>query len=305
MFVELLEIFGKIFLMIGYGYLLYKKKVIQEPMKACLTTLLMKVVVPISILSAANHEFSRQKAEGMLFSAVAITLYYVISLVLVSALSGRLGLEERKRKALINLAVFANVGFIGFPLAEELFGADGTMGTVIYNMIYQLFFFSYGVYLYSGRKEFHLSDMLKNVVTLACLGTVILFLSPFRFPAFVQSAMSSVGGMMVPVSMILIGCEIAKADFRKVITDRWGYLVSFFRLVAAPLVIFLILKAVGAKGPYAANFLVISGLPSASLNVIMAQEHRCEPEFAASAVTQSMMWMVATAPVVVMLAQRL
>lgn len=305
MFAGVLSIFGKIFLMVGYGFFLYKRKVIQEPMKACLTTLLMKVVVPVSILSAANHEFSAQKAEGMLFSAAAIALYYIISLLLVTAFSKRMGLKEQKRKAFINLAVFANVGFIGFPLAEELYGADGTMGTVIYNMIYQLIFFSYGVFLYSGKKEFHLLDIMKNPVTIACFATVALFLSPFRFPEFVQSAMSAVGGMMVPVSMILIGCEIANADVREILTGRCGYLVSFFRLIAAPVMIFLVLKVLGIKGVYAANFLLISGLPSASLNVIMAQEHRCEPEFAASAVTLSMIALVVTAPVLVMLAQSL
>ena len=45
--------------------------------------------------------------------------------------------------------------------------------------------------------------------------------------------------------------------------------------------------------------MLITGLPSGSLNVIVAQQQESEPDFAARAVVQSMVYMVVSLPVLV------
>ncbi len=114
------NVFGKIILMILFGFFLARRHILTEGMKKNLTSLLMKVVLPVSIISSAGQD---------LFT---------------------------------DLAVFANVGFIGFPLMGEMLGNVGTLYTVAYNMAYQLFFFSYGLLILKKNGKLSLKGLFNN-----------------------------------------------------------------------------------------------------------------------------------------------
>lgn len=114
------NVFGKIILMILFGFFLARRHILTEGMKKNLTSLLMKVVLPVSIISSAGQD---------LFT---------------------------------DLAVFANVGFIGFPLMGGMLGNVGTLYTVAYNMAYQLFFFSYGLLILKKNGKLSLKGLFNN-----------------------------------------------------------------------------------------------------------------------------------------------
>ena len=76
------------------------------------------------------------------------------------------------------MAVFANVGFIGFPVVAELYGKEGTLYAVIYNLAYQIFLFTAGTALLSGKKEVDWKEMLLDPMTATSLAAIAIFLSP-------------------------------------------------------------------------------------------------------------------------------
>ena len=132
---------------------------------------------------------------------------------------------------------------------------------------------------------------------------VILYLLPFRFPAFLQSTLSTVGSMMMPLSMLIIGAEIAGMELKEILKDPYSYLISFLRLIVFPGLMLIAAVLLHLPQNLGVTLVVLAALPSASMNVIMAQEYDCDPEFATRSVAQSMLLMVATLPVIIILAK--
>lgn len=301
----MVNLFIKIFLMIALGYLLKKKQVITSELQRGLTNLLLKAILPINILASANTEFTKGALNNMLYMAAVGAGYYISGLILMTFLSKMLPLEGRAKHIFVTMSVFANTAFVGFPLIMELYGAEGMIYAVIYNLFYQAFFFTYGISLLSGGKGFQLKSFYSNMVTVVSVISIGIFLSPFRFPAAIASTFASVGSMTVPVSMIIIGCSLADIKLVEILKDGYAYLVSALRLLIFPVGMFFLLRWLKAPVNITAAATIMTALPSGSLNAIYAEQYGCEPEYATRTVVQTMALMIATLPVIILLINRL
>ena len=296
------NLFIKIFLMIAFGYLLKKKQVITPELQKGVTNLLLKAILPVSILASANAEFTKGASENMLYMTAIGAGYYVCALILMTVLSKLLPLKRSAKYIFVTMSVFANTAFVGFPLTMELFGSEGMIYAVIYNLFYQAFFFTYGVNLLSGSiGGFRLKSLYTNTVTIASVVSIGIFLSPFRFPTAVAGAFSSVGSMTVPVSMLIIGCSLADIKIIDILKDGYSYLVSALRLLIFPVCMLFLLRLLKAPPNIVAAATVMTALPSGSLNAIYAEQYGCEPEYATRTVVQTMVFMIATLPLIIFL----
>lgn len=296
MIAHLLSLFSSVFLLIGFGFVLSKTGVMPEKMKNHLSTFLMKAVLPLNIISSAGQTFSSKNAFGMFQILLISGLFYVITLVVFSIATRKWNVPQRLRGVFINVLVFANVGFVGFPIMGQIYGQTGILYTIAYNSCYQLAFFTYGLFLLQENKKFSLKSMFGNSIIYISIASILLYISPFRFPAFLQSTFTSVGQMMTPISMIIIGWEISKVNFQHILKDKYSYIVSLCRLLIFPILLAVILKWLHITGPVAVSAMVLTALPAGSLTVIVAQEYGGDTSFAARAVAQSTLLMLVTLP---------
>ncbi len=287
--------------MIAFGFFLKKKRLITLELQQGLTSLLLKAILPVSILSSANSEFTQGEVTNMLYMVIIAAGYYLCALILMTVLSKILPMKGKSKSVFITMSVFANTAFIGFPLITELYGNNGMIYAIIYNLFYQLFFFTYGVSLLSGNGGFELKSIYKNVVTIASLASISIFLSPFRFPEAIASAMSSIGSMTVPISMIIIGCSLADIRLLDILKDIFSYLVSALRLILFPICLLLLLRILKVPVGVAAVATIMTALPAGSLNAIYAQQYQCDPDYATRTVVQTMLLMIVTIPLMIVL----
>lgn len=301
----LINLMIKILLMVGLGFLLKKTDVINDELQKGISNLLVTAVLPLNIIASSCQELTKESIHGTVFAAVFAFLYYIGTLLIMKLYSKHLQLNENCRKLMITMAVFANTGFIGFPLVEEMFGSQNMIYAVIYNMFYQIFFYTYGMYLLSKDGTVNIWAIFKAPVTIASFLSLVIFLGQIPLPEVVVSTFTSIGAMTVPLSMFVIGCSIADIKLVEVIKDKYSYLISVLRLLVFPALAFLILKMAGVRGTVAGICVLITALPSGSLNVIVAQQQDSEPEFAARAVVQSMVFMIVSLPLVFWAIQKL
>ncbi len=299
---QIMEAFTKILLMIAFGFVLTRLGIIDGGMKKVLSSFLMKAVLPMNIISSAGQAFSAENGRGMLEVLLISAIYYLVTLLFFGWLTKKKQMKD-SAAVFINLAVFANVGFIGFPLLGEMLGEVGTLYTVAYNMSYQIFFFTYGIYLLKSGEGFSVRGIFQNTILYFSIGSIALYFSRLRFPDVVQSAISSVGSMMIPVSMIIIGYEIGAMKFSRLYKDKMAYLVSLIRLLIAPLLMLLAMKLLGVQHDVAIAATVLTALPSGSLTVIAAEEQGLDTSTAACAVAQSTILMIITLPILTMAAE--
>ena len=295
----ILTLIGKIFLMIAAGFIMKKAGLITDELQKGLSALLMNAILPLNLLASSGQAFSKELSFNLLLVCAAGILYYVGAILLSSLISKALKATEAEKKVFVSMSVFQNAGFIGIPLTSELFGGEGVLYAVIYNMLFQLFFFTFGMYRLSNEKKIGLKSLVKSPLILVSLVSIGIYLSPFRLPDFIQGAVKGIGDMMVPLSMILIGCSLVGILPAELLKDRYSYLVSALRLVVFPLITLLLAKLVGLHGAVGVCCVVLAGLPSGTLNVIVAQKNECAPEFAARAAIHGTVFMAVTLPVLI------
>ncbi len=295
----ILTLIGKIFLMVAAGFIFKKMRLINDELQKGLSTLLVNAILPFNLLASAGQPFSKELSFGLLLVSIAGVLYYVGAILISNLLSKALKASKAEKGVFVSMSVFQNAGFIGIPLASMLFGDEGVLYAVIYNMVFQLFFFTYGLYKLGGEKGFSLRGLARNGLVLISLLSVGLYLSPLRLPEFMQGAIKTIGDMMVPLSMILIGCSLTGIHPKDLLKDKHAYLVSALRLIIFPLITLLIAKLVGLTGPVGVVCVILAGVPSGTMNVIFAQQNNCAPDFAARASIHGVIFMAVTIPILI------
>ncbi len=296
---------GKIAMMVGIGFLCKRAGAVTASFQKQLNDFVMQVILPFNILASCSNEFSHELSRGLAITAVISACFYVGMLTISSLTSKVLPLQPDEKKIFVTMSVFANVGFLGFPVAQELCGTEGTLYTVIHNVMYQLVMFSYGLSLLNGTGKIDLVGMVKKPLMIISLCSVGIFLSPFRFPGFMQDAISMVGDSIVPLSLILIGMNLADIPVMELLRDKYSYLVSLFRLVVSPLLVYAGLRLFHITGTVAVIAVVMAAMPVGSLNVVFAQQYGRAPEYATRSLVHTMLFMFITLPLMIVLAMSL
>jgi predicted permease len=173
----------------------------------------------------------------------------------------------------------------------------------IYNLIYNVFFYTYGVHLLSGKKP-TVSEYL-NPVSIASVMAIALFIVPWRAPASLVNAINLVGNMTFPLSMIIMGSTLYTIDIKKLFADGKSYVVCFLRLILFPalmtLAMILVKRFVPILDATLITLIIMTALPSGTMSVIYSERYDCAPKFCARTVSLTLLFMVVTLPIMIAL----
>jgi len=304
----LLLVFIKIVVAVTLGFILRKTGIIDARMQKGLSDMLLMAILPFSILASSNYEKTPEVTEGMQIVLVAALAYYILSLILMRLISKKLPFEEKEQRVFVTMTVFANTGFVGFPLMSALYGNAGLLMAVVFNLAYNLFMYTYGIHLLSGKTG-SIRSILTNPVNIASILAILIFVSPFRFPSYVSGPIDLIAAMTVPLSMIIIGSNLAAMPFTKVLTDPKSYLISFMRLILLPGLVlagmYIAFRSASMTSETAAVAVLMCALPCGSMNVILSEKYDCAPEFAARATVQSMLLCMGSLPLFVFICSKI
>ncbi|MCI5699667.1 MAG: AEC family transporter [Lachnospiraceae bacterium] len=285
----------KVICMVLFGVFLRKKNIITKELQAGLSSLLLNAILPISVVGSVEPQCTPRMVQALLWTALISTVYYFFAFGLSKLMTAKMSLSVQGKQIFIMMNMFANVGFIGMPLCSALCGKEGFLIAVVYNLVYQVFLVFVGIPMLRGQKGI-CWEMLKDPLLIVSLAALAVFVSPFRLPTVVQEVCDDIGSMMVPVSMLIIGSDLADQKLSVLFKDVHSYLVCTMRLIVYPLLMFVIIKQMDLPSMVLVPTILLTALPCGSLNVILAKQYDCEPEFASRAVILSMVLMVITLP---------
>lgn len=291
-----LELTIKIMILAAIGFAAAKAGIIDDTGKEKLSSLLVNLLLPVSMIASSQQPFGMEHLKGA-GSIVGIALIYYFLAFVIGIAVGRLTKMNADRTAMFTLLItFANTGFIGMPLLGQVIGETGTFYGAIYNSVFDVLYFSVGIYVLQGNGHMDSRSCLCNPMIWIAIITVFLYVLPWRFPTVITDSLTILGDCMMPVSMLIIGAEIAGMKVKRVLTDRASYGVSLFRMFLCPMITFWVMKLLHVEFEVAATAVILCAMPSASLNVIMGQKYKNNAEFAAAAVMQNTMIMIGTLP---------
>lgn len=220
-----------LFLMMIIGYAAARAGLITPDFRKKLSAFTLGTAAPCIILSSALESSGGMNVPVTLGTAA---LFYVVMIALakVFVLVMRTPASQRKLDEL--MLIYTNVGFMGIPVVQSIYGATGVAMVSMFILMFNLTFFSYGIMLISGGTKINLRALI-NPCIFAALGAMVLSFTGLRLPAVVESTISSVGAINTPMAMMIIGASLAHSDLRAALTNTRLYRVSMVSMLVMPL----------------------------------------------------------------------
>ena len=203
-----------IFLLILVGYILQKKKLVTQKDGACLSKLIVEVFNPAIIVSSVigSSNNGTGNITGTVFLAAVLFFVLILLAVPISKIFAG-GCEEKKIYSLI--FVFSNLGFIGIPVVQSIFGKGALIYVAIFILEYNILLYTYGYLLVMpSDSKFHPGSLksLLNMGTLSCLLALLIFVCHIRLPYILGTTITYLGNVATPLALIVIGISIGQQE---------------------------------------------------------------------------------------------
>lgn len=280
------------------GIILRKKNVITDEVSKGMTNILMGVALPCLIISSFNIKFTKDMAKN----SINMIIYSMVVHMMLLAVSSLLFLKkEDKEKSIFKFCmIFSNCGFVGYPIAQALYGDIGVFYTSIFTIPQNIFVWSYGVMLFSGEKGLKsIKNSFKNPPVIAVLLGCLIFIFSIPIPKPVLSTLKSVGNMTTPVAMFIIGAMLADSKVKEILSDKKVYLASFMKLIVAPALTVAVLILIKADKEMINICTILISMPAAILLGIFAEKYDGDKKAASSAVFMTTVLSLITIPLVI------
>lgn len=288
------------FILLAVGYFLYRGKLLGDDATQQLSNIAISIVNPIVIFNAYQREFVPEMMRGLIF---ALILGFFAQGILV--LSGII--IVRKTHSDFEVERFAigysNCAFMGIPLVEATFGAEGVFYLTAFITAFNVFMWTHGVILMSGRKLSGrgLLQIAFSPAILAIILGLVCFFTGFRLPEIVQTPLNYLGSMNTPLAMLVSGATIAKSGLLEAFKSRRVYLIQAFKLVIVPtlLTVLLVPTEIFSVPPVIVQtILIAAAAPTASATIMFAYKYNRNAEAASHHFALSTVLGILTMPLI-------
>ena len=296
-----------IFALILVGFVAGKAHLVSEQASKDLSAILVEITLPASIFSSMLRELETDlliNAALLFFIGFAcLALEYGAGRLLVKFFRIR---KENQGLFLYN-SMFTNASFMGFPVANAIFGSVGVFLASIVNLSLTITTFSFGIGLVRGDQEskekFSLRKNVFTNINIAIILGMICFLTGFRFPEPAENFIAYFANVTTPMSMLVVGLNMSKGRARDLMTDRDAHLLTINRLIVMPLLLFGILKLLplGAYPLVAQMILVVFAMPVPALCLILSEKYGGNTQFAVTTIFQTTLFSIVTIPLLLLL----
>lgn len=287
-----------LFLIILVGVYGVKRNIISKEIQDGLIDLLMDITLPLLVINSFSMSFDDEMKGNLwrclLYSALVFIIVGIISYILL------IPIKDKDKKRVLQFAnVFSNCGFVGFPLINNIYGAEGVVYTSIFNMFFNILVWTYGVMLYTDK--INIKDMKKVLLTPGIISVFIglpLLIFDVQLPDIIYNSFELVGGMTTPLSMIIIGCILAKVDLKSAFKDITVYYEIVIRLLIIPIFLIVIAKVVGENNVLINTMIILEAMPAATMTSIMADKYSNSSDYSAIIVFSTTLFSLITFPLI-------
>ena len=296
-----------VFAIILIGFLAARTNRLAPQVTKDLSWLLINISTPCMVL----YSMSIQDYTAETFPQVWQTALLMLSaMILISILSvpvvRLLGAAQHDRGIYRIMLALTNNGFMGYPLSLAVFGQRGLFLMIIANAMFNIYFYSIGIWLmiYDRHETLHWKQLFRSLLSpplMASITGLVIFFSGFRFPAPAGQFLQTVGSMMVPLSMIIIGIQLSGSSAGRLLTNHVLTVSVFLRLVAVPALLFLLFQILPLEPMSLATVIFAMSMPMAAASVVLAELYGANTRLAAEAVFLTTLFSLLTIPVAAIL----
>ena len=228
-------------LMVIVGFGAVKSRVIESNDSKTLSRLIVYILQPCLICRSFQIDLTPERLHGFLCALALGFGTYTIWILSLEILKKPLKLDAIDQCSMI----YSNVGNLALPLINMIMGSEYVFYASALQVPFNAFIWTHGDSVISGEKRLHFKKIILNPNVLAMTAGLFLTSLRIRLPDVLYTAMDSLGSMVGPCSMLVIGMVITGNDLRKVFTNGRAYAITFGRLIAMPVSLLLLFLGTG------------------------------------------------------------
>ena len=292
-------------LMMILGYLARRQNLLDEHVNASLSKVVLNVTLPTQIITSFAME-GAELTNGEVGAAFGLScLIYLFYMALAVIYVRLMRLPRQDWGTYQYMIIFGNIGFMGFPVITAIFGAKALVYAVIMNIVFNLLVFSYGIKLITDGSETAGSFSWRKLINMPLISsalTLVLFFLHIKLPAVVNTALFTMGDATTPMAMLILGCTIAEMPLRELFDEWRVYIFTAVKLLAMPLLVFLLLHLLPgfeANSLLGKVLVVLSSVPVATNATMLSIEYGGNNKLVAQGIFFSTIFSVLTIPLLV------
>ena len=318
----------QLFLIMLVGFAANKLRFFDRDLREKVTALVLNVSLPGVILSTVWNVQDLPSAKMFLFCLLLVLLYFVTELLIGLSASHLIPFPYSMRGLVRFALTFGNVGFMGYPVIQSIFGQKGMFYTTMVNLPYNILILSVGAVMVLKDKQamqehgelqisgdeqnrdaamsaFTKEDLKKLLLSPCVLSSFVAFffaLTRISVPSVMSETATTLGQITTPAAMLIVGSSLAETRFRDLFRDAWLYVLTVLRTIAMPLLIFLIFRLLSDDRLFVGALTVLAGMPVAATGQMLAVKYRVNEDRMARAISLTVLCSGITIPLIAMLA---
>ncbi len=285
------------------GYAANKVNWLPAESTRYLSVLLINIASPCLVIYSMSQEELNAETLASVVHAAGLMLLALVTATLIGFFAVRLMRSPQSDRGIYHtLMVLTNCGFMGFPLALAVFGEKGLFLMIIANAVFVLYTYTAGVLiLISGKNEkLTLKTAARSILSMPVVSTLIgllIFAFGIPIPSLLGEFLKTVGNITIPLSMIIIGMQLAESKLSEVLNNRHIYETLIMRLAVMPAVLLGFFMWLPVS-PFVLCIVIFAmSMPSAAIVPVLAEIHETNSGLAAQVVFVTTFFSLATIPV--------
>lgn len=250
-------------LLIILGIFLYKKNYFNEESKKCVTNIIMKISLPCLAFSSFMIDFNTSLLIQSAWIIVITFIAYFILLLIGKLIFIKYPKEQSKIYSI--LMSIGQITLFGLPLVNALYSDMGVFTANMMSIPFRIMVYLYSFTIISGSKldlkslKSTLKTIFLNPIIISMFVALLFWISqPIMFKVTINDvkysilridqtlpwlykALSTIGKLTTPLSMLLIGLTLGKIEFKKSFQSLLCWIIAIFKGLITPFIIGLII----------------------------------------------------------------
>lgn len=292
-----------LFILMVIGYYCRRTNMFNPETSNKLSAIVVNIANPALILSGSINRTEAVKVSDLTMTLGIAVLLFVGLILAAFVLVPVLRVPKKDKGVYKTMTIFSNIGFMGFPIINAIYGSDALLYASIFLIPYNLLIYTYGIAVMSGseQKTGFQWKYVVNIGVISCIISLIIAIFHIQFPAFVGSTVESLSNLTAPLSMMVIGASMAEIKLIELFTDVRMLIFSGIKLLAIPVLSMLILRIFISDPLILGVCMVVLSTPVGSMTAMLAQQYGGDYEMASKGVALTTLLSVVTMPLVSLL----
>lgn len=299
---ENVEIMVILFTIVVLGYALCKLGYMGDKFDQKLSSIVIDVTCPALILSSVMG--AELPDRSLILPLLGISFLTYILLLVYGFGVPRFVSKSRDEQGMIGFALmFANVGFIGYPIVSAIFGPKAVFYAALLNIPNTFFIFTAGVMLVKGEHNMKSlsAKVLFSPAMIAAFVAALMVAFGVRTPDIIARPVTMVGNITIPAALMVIGSSMARLPLKEIIGSPKVYVASLLRLVVVPLSVYFLFRFCGVSDVINNINTVIIAMPVASYGTMFCMKYGRNPSLMTEMTFITTLGSILTIPLITLL----